>query len=240
MLLHPLNGKPTGSLRRRQGRAATRKTQHRDGGVWLGFSAMSSAAPRKRRTAASPLVRPPTKTSRAAYVSRTANASRTSRAARSDPSPAPRTETIAVMDATQSSEEVVDLTSEAAELPAVVDLTNNDSVVLVDEGPQNRRETGSESYVVSSDEDDVPIVHDATLLSSLQANRPSRTTPGTISCPVCMDSYTEIVDSGRLVVSTKCGHIFCSQCLKDSLNAARSCPTCRSKLTHRQYHPIYI
>ncbi|KAF1571697.1 UNVERIFIED_CONTAM: E3 ubiquitin-protein ligase RNF4, partial [Eudyptes robustus] len=63
---------------------------------------------------------------------------------------------------------------------------------------------------------------------------------GTVSCPICMDGYSEIVQSGRLIVSTKCGHVFCSQCLRDSLRNANSCPTCRKKLTHRQYHPIYI
>ncbi|XP_016118601.1 E3 ubiquitin-protein ligase RNF4-like [Sinocyclocheilus grahami] len=67
-----------------------------------------------------------------------------------------------------------------------------------------------------------------------------RSTPGAVSCPVCMDAYSEIIDSGRLMVSTKCGHLFCSQCIRDSLSRAHSCPTCRKKLTHKQYHPIYI
>uniref|UniRef100_A0A8B9RQF1 RING-type domain-containing protein n=1 Tax=Accipiter nisus TaxID=211598 RepID=A0A8B9RQF1_9AVES len=30
---------------------------------------------------------------------------------------------------------------------------------------------------------------------------------------------------GRLIVSTKCGHVFCSQCLHVSLRNASSCPT---------------
>ncbi|XP_071755680.1 E3 ubiquitin-protein ligase RNF4 isoform X2 [Centroberyx gerrardi] len=156
--------------------------------------------------------------------------------------PAPPTETIDVLDNTAASEEdVVDLTCEGSEPAAVVDLTNNDSVVVVDEGPQSRRETSSESYVVSSDEEEESTtVLNAALLSSLQASSRARATPGTISCPVCMDSYTEIVDTGRLVVSTKCGHVFCSQCLRDSLARSHTCPTCRKKLTHRQYHPIYI
>uniref|UniRef100_A0A672K2W4 E3 ubiquitin-protein ligase RNF4 n=1 Tax=Sinocyclocheilus grahami TaxID=75366 RepID=A0A672K2W4_SINGR len=70
--------------------------------------------------------------------------------------------------------------------------------------------------------------------------RGSGVTGGAVSCPVCMDAYSEIIDSGRLMVSTKCGHLFCSQCIRDSLSRAHSCPTCRKKLTHKQYHPIYI
>ncbi|XP_066505238.1 RING finger protein 4 isoform X2 [Hoplias malabaricus] len=137
-----------------------------------------------------------------------------------------------------SSEEVVDLTCEGSE-PTVVDLTNNDSVVLVEEGTQSRR--GTESYVLSSDEEEEPSLSlSSDLLSSLHASSRARSTPGAVSCPVCMDAYAEIIESGRLMVSTKCGHLFCSQCIRDSLARAHSCPTCRKKLTHRQYHPIYI
>ncbi|KAF3825380.1 hypothetical protein GH733_006014 [Mirounga leonina] len=49
-----------------------------------------------------------------------------------------------------------------------------------------------------------------------------------------------IVQNGRLIVSTECGHVFCSQCLRDSLKNANTCPTCRKKINHKRYHPIYI
>ncbi|XP_034545831.1 E3 ubiquitin-protein ligase RNF4 [Notolabrus celidotus] len=226
---------------------------------------MSSSAQRKRRTTGSPLVSGPSiKTSRGATARRTATANRASNASRaasraasslttrtangaanvstaSDDSPAPPTETIDVMDNTEDSvEEVVDLTCEGAEA-TVVDLTHNDSVMLLDEGPQNTGVSTGESYVVSSDEEeDTPPVLKAAVMSSLHSNSSSRSTPGTISCPVCLDAYSEIVDSGRLVVSTKCGHVFCSQCLRDALTSSHTCPTCRKKLTHRQYHPLYV
>uniref|UniRef100_A0AAR2L412 Ring finger protein 4 n=3 Tax=Pygocentrus nattereri TaxID=42514 RepID=A0AAR2L412_PYGNA len=150
-------------------------------------------------------------------------------------------ETIDVIESDRlSSEEVVDLTCEGSE-PAVVDLTNNDSVVLVEEGTQSRRAQSTESYVLSSDEEEEPSLSlSPALLSSLHASSRARSTPGAVSCPVCMDAYAEVIESGRLMVSTKCGHLFCSQCIRDSLARAHSCPTCRKKLTHRQYHPIYI
>ncbi|XP_063736690.1 RING finger protein 4 isoform X2 [Eleginops maclovinus] len=133
-------------------------------------------------------------------------------------------------------EEVVDLTREGGE--AVVDLTHNDSVLLVDEGPQNRSGPPGESYVVSSDEEAPPPT--TAVMPCQQTISSSRSAPGMISCPVCLDLYSEIVDSGRLVVSTKCGHVFCSQCLRDALRSSHTCPNCRKKLTPRQYHPLYV
>ncbi|XP_053099376.1 E3 ubiquitin-protein ligase RNF4-like [Hemicordylus capensis] len=147
-------------------------------------------------------------------------------------------------------EEVVDLTCESTE-PIVVDLTHNDSVVIVEENVQHRRnqelnQNQPDSCVLSSDDDD-PRDNDVMLTSTLSKGLElledgiagSRRS-GTVSCPICMDGYSEIVQSGRLIVSTKCGHVFCSQCLCDALRNASSCPTCRKKLGYKQYHPIYI
>uniref|UniRef100_K7G8I5 E3 ubiquitin-protein ligase RNF4 n=1 Tax=Pelodiscus sinensis TaxID=13735 RepID=K7G8I5_PELSI len=152
-------------------------------------------------------------------------------------------------------EEVVDLTCESSE-PVVVDLTHNDSVVIVEENQRQRRNLGlrsqrqSDSCILSSDDEDESRDNDVYVTNKVSGDletledetassrvfRPS----GTVSCPICMDGYSEIVQSGRLIVSTKCGHVFCSQCLRDSLRNANSCPTCRKKLSHKQYHPIYI
>nr|XP_056710687.1 E3 ubiquitin-protein ligase RNF4 [Euleptes europaea] len=148
-------------------------------------------------------------------------------------------------------EEVVDLTCESSE-PVVVDLTHNDSVVVVEEHVRRqrnrilRRQQLPDSCVLSSD-DDEPRDNDVVLTSTLSRELElledgvtgSRRS-GTVSCPICMDGYSEIVQSGRLIVSTKCGHVFCSQCLRDALRNANSCPTCRKKLGCKQYHPIYI
>ncbi|XP_025920385.1 E3 ubiquitin-protein ligase RNF4 isoform X2 [Apteryx rowi] len=110
-----------------------------------------------------------------------------------------------------------------------------------------RSQRQSDSCVLSSDDEDEPRDNDVYVtnkvsrdLGPLEDETASSKPSGTVSCPICMDGYSEIVQSGRLIVSTKCGHVFCSQCLRDSLRNANSCPTCRKKLTHRQYHPIYI
>ncbi|XP_049587910.1 E3 ubiquitin-protein ligase RNF4 isoform X2 [Syngnathus scovelli] len=210
------------------------------------------AVQRKRRRVENPIVSSnpkPCRANRAAHAHRRSNANsvanrRARPRGRSASGPPADAETIDVMDNQENGvEEVVDLTSETAEASHVVDLTNNDSVLLVDEGPQSRRNTTGESYVVSSDDDDddtSPAVPRVDFLTSLRRQSSVRCTPGTISCPVCMDTYSEMVDSGRLVVSTKCGHVFCSQCLRDALRCSLTCPTCRKRLTPRQYHPLYI
>lgn len=127
-----------------------------------------------------------------------------------------------------SGEDVVDLTSDLA---AVVDLTNDTVLVLDEEQTQ--------SYVVSSDEEE-PAVTGTTTASPASSQRRQRSSGVHISCPVCMDSYYEIVDSGRLLVSTRCGHVFCSLCLRDSLNQSHSCPICRKKLPKGHYHPLHL
>ncbi|XP_077428782.1 E3 ubiquitin-protein ligase RNF4 isoform X1 [Vanacampus margaritifer] len=142
---------------------------------------------RKRRNAGSLLVSGSPKprghatASRAAHANRRANASR---AAGRRNSPQGRralavADTIDVMDNMEDEgvEEVVDLTSEAVEAAMhVVDLTNNDSVLLVDEGARGRRSNLRESYVVSSDDDDAvsSSVPSANVLTSLQTQSSTR------------------------------------------------------------------
>ncbi|XP_039088076.1 E3 ubiquitin-protein ligase RNF4 isoform X1 [Hyaena hyaena] len=147
-------------------------------------------------------------------------------------------------------DEIVDLTCESLE-PVVVDLTHNDSVVIVDErrrprrNPRRPRQDHGDSCVVSSDDEELSRDRDVyvTTHTSRHAREEAATglrPSGTVSCPICMDGYSEIVQNGRLIVSTECGHVFCSQCLRDSLKNANTCPTCRKKISHKRYHPIYI
>lgn len=147
-------------------------------------------------------------------------------------------------------DEIVDLTCESLE-PVVVDLTHSDSVVIVDERRRPRRTTRrprqdhADSCVVSSDDEELPRDRDVYVTTHTPRNAREETSPGlrpsgTISCPICMDGYSEIVQNGRVIVSTECGHVFCSQCLRDSLKNANTCPTCRKKMNHKRYHPIYI
>ncbi|NXF20316.1 RNF4 ligase, partial [Rhodinocichla rosea] len=63
---------------------------------------------------------------------------------------------------------------------------------------------------------------------------------GSLLCVICMSCYSQIVRSGRLIVATMCGHVFCSECLPVALETIGMCPTCRVELTPDLYHPIYL
>lgn len=58
-----------------------------------------------------------------------------------------------------------------------------------------------------------------------------------ISCPICLDSSMK-----KKMVSTKCGHIHCEDCLKTALRTlGKKCPVCRKALGARDaYHPIFF
>ncbi|XP_053229123.1 E3 ubiquitin-protein ligase RNF4-like [Podarcis raffonei] len=145
--------------------------------------------------------------------------------------------------------EVVDLTCETSE-SIVVDLTQDDSLVLVGESGQQpnrelRHQPLSDSLIFSGGGGgDSRHTQSGALATRKLPREVGRMefarSSGTLSCGICIDSYAESVQSGRLIVSTTCGHIFCSQCLSNFLRHANFCPICRRKLTPKEYHPIYI
>jgi len=61
-----------------------------------------------------------------------------------------------------------------------------------------------------------------------------------VQCPVCLESLKSIKKSGSSLVSTVCGHIFCSRCLPASLRASGRCPSCRRRVGPTEYHKIFI
>ena len=64
--------------------------------------------------------------------------------------------------------------------------------------------------------------------------------PVEINCPICFDSITEIKARGHYLVSTVCGHLFCGDCLEAAVKQTKQCPTCRKKLTKKQFHKVYL
>ena len=60
----------------------------------------------------------------------------------------------------------------------------------------------------------------------------------------CLLSSHQLTSShlrrGSHMTSTKCGHIFCKACLKQSIAAQGKCPTCRKKMTMRNTFRVYL
>lgn len=56
-----------------------------------------------------------------------------------------------------------------------------------------------------------------------------------LSCPICLDSPLK-----RDPTVTKCGHVFCRDCIETSLQNNRSCPMCKCRILQRQLIRMYV
>lgn len=61
-----------------------------------------------------------------------------------------------------------------------------------------------------------------------------------MNCPVCTISFDDLKTQSITLSSTKCGHVFCKRCLKDSLAVNRVCPTCRVSTPKNGFHNLYL
>lgn len=130
---------------------------------------------------------------------------------------------------------------------SVVDLTADSDREIVDLTSPNANTTEKvkqrEVISVSESEDSDVVILPCTPPQShhqLPTPKPHSSSSPDITCPICMDNRRTFVASGRTLVTTKCGHIFCDSCLQKSITLLHKCPTCSGKLTLKQYHRIYI
>lgn len=163
-----------------------------------------------------------------------------------------------------SSEHFVDLTCEdTIGEDQYVDLTAADSsVVVVPDTPTTplllteRQVYGNSSSPVAAtspllltDSSDSEAELPAVPFSITRTNQPaadnalSPLQTSTVFCPVCLDSISDIKSSGRHIMATRCGHVFCSLCIEGILRGqdlGSRCPTCRKKLNPRIVHQLFI
>eukprot|EP00092_Neocalanus_flemingeri_P041271 GFUD01044941.1.p1 GENE.GFUD01044941.1~~GFUD01044941.1.p1 ORF type:complete len:173 (-),score=49.93 GFUD01044941.1:185-682(-) len=71
-------------------------------------------------------------------------------------------------------------------------------------------------------------------------NAPSSPAPQSIQCPVCLVSLSSIRRNGYHLLSTTCGHVFCSHCLPECIRLNSQCPTCRKRLARGDYHQLFL
>ncbi|XP_010524666.1 PREDICTED: E3 ubiquitin-protein ligase RNF4-like [Tarenaya hassleriana] len=53
------------------------------------------------------------------------------------------------------------------------------------------------------------------------------------TCPICMSPFTQ-------ETSTKCGHIFCKECIRTAISSQHKCPTCRKKVLARDLIRVFL
>ena len=71
---------------------------------------------------------------------------------------------------------------------------------------------------------------------SIADNPTERENADGLSCPICMESI-----KNRQPVSTKCGHLFCTTCIKAALRVKKECPLCKKALgTRYQFHQVFF
>lgn len=57
-----------------------------------------------------------------------------------------------------------------------------------------------------------------------------------LKCCICL--HFASIDTP--LSATKCGHIFCKECLDASLSHSKQCPMCRKTITKNSYHRLFL
>lgn len=109
----------------------------------------------------------------------------------------------------------------------VVDLTQEESIVVTISDsppppppPKPRTKRIEIVEVFSDDEETERQPPKRTRLSSPHHNL--------LKCPICIETFVKLKQGGSKCVTTRCGHLFCDNCLKKALKEqGRKCPKCR-------------
>ncbi|KAK7407774.1 hypothetical protein VNO78_09849 [Psophocarpus tetragonolobus] len=117
----------------------------------------------------------------------------------------------------------------------IIDHSENQTIIIGDppnqtiisNNPQNRCIINGHLYV--NLESSSHSVTDETVPKSPE----NKSLEPVFTCPICMAPLVE-------EVSTKCGHIFCKECIKTAVAANGKCPTCRKKVTRNSLIRVFL
>ncbi|KAI8909211.1 hypothetical protein EDD86DRAFT_207216 [Gorgonomyces haynaldii] len=66
--------------------------------------------------------------------------------------------------------------------------------------------------------------------------RKSGPPPWEFGCKICLEKALETT----ILVATKCGHVYCKECLEQSMKISKKCPTCQKPIGRGGYFRLYL
>lgn len=60
--------------------------------------------------------------------------------------------------------------------------------------------------------------------------------PVPLTCPICFESLS----SNLKPITTRCGHLFCAECLETFIRTSKKCPTCKAAITLKSCTRLYL
>lgn len=108
-------------------------------------------------------------------------------------------------------------------LDDITEVRENTQPNIPSQRSRNRRDAVSSSHEVTS----------TVQRNNLQLLDTSDTP--VLRCPICFESTLQ-----REPTVTKCGHVFCRECIELSLRSNRKCPLCKSRVCINQLLRIYL
>ncbi|KAJ4828844.1 hypothetical protein Tsubulata_010504 [Turnera subulata] len=114
----------------------------------------------------------------------------------------------------------------------VIDLDSERTTRVTCNNRHKRRRVPSSQPVISCDQYINLESSSCSTRESVQSSSPPQPQP-TFSCPICMGPFVE-------ETSTKCGHIFCKQCIKTAMSVQAKCPTCRKRVTAKELIRVFL
>ena len=76
-------------------------------------------------------------------------------------------------------------------------------------------------------------------LSSVPHGHGSTTAPQYGKCPICIEPLEDIKKTGDAMLSLKCGHVFCKNCVA-SIKSTKKCPMCRASFGVKDIRKVLL
>ncbi|KAL2329110.1 hypothetical protein Fmac_022537 [Flemingia macrophylla] len=109
----------------------------------------------------------------------------------------------------------------------VVDVDSEDQTRVTNNNHNKRRRFANHTIIICDE------------YINLEGGGSSKKTPPeppkepVFNCPICMGPLVE-------ETSTRCGHIFCKNCIKSAISAQGKCPTCRKKVAVKELIRVFL